>query len=210
MLMCFKRTFVGAALVTAALFSGAAFGQTQTAAATAAVSGEAVNFKCPAPGTVVQLSNNARVFWLGAQGQGCRRELALPSGAKVQQIWYAPTFIGNPNQSQAFFEQTKPWDLWPLTVGKKMTGRFDGPGSDPGFTGSWLYTTVVEKQERLRTPAGVFDVFVVARKEEALGGTFKSTMREWYAPKLGVSVKTSYSDNNAVDNAQEAVAIRQH
>jgi hypothetical protein len=166
-----------------------------------------IEFKCPDRTTAVHLDNGATITWQGRDGRACRRELTVGTGEKYRQVWFAPTFTGAANASWAFFDQTKPWGLWPLRVGEKMPGRYDGVGSDPGFPGSWVYTTVVEKHETLRTRAGVFDVFVVSRKEEALGASFKSTTREWYAPELGVSVKTAYSDNSGNDNAQEAVSI---
>ena len=57
---------------------------------------------------------------------------------------YAPTLSLRASQSQAFAEQVKPWTLWPLSVGKKITGRFDGVGSNPSFgSGTWLQTITV-------------------------------------------------------------------
>jgi hypothetical protein len=173
--------------------SGSAFAQT-------------AEFHCPAP-TTVALSNGAQIMWLAQDGHKCLRVLQLDTGEKIPQVWYGPTFVGDANQSLAFFEQTRAWTLWPLQVGKKITGRYDGAGGDPGDWGSWLYTTEVEKYERISTDAGDFDAFVIAQKEEALGDTFKGVSREWYVPALGVSVKTTYSDNQGSDEWQEAVSI---
>jgi hypothetical protein len=189
-----KGIFIGTVIAALSLLTSEAYAQAA--------------FKCPAAGTQVELNNGARITWLASEGRGCRRDLRLGSGEIIPQIWFAPTFVGQPSRSLDFFEQTRPWALWPLTVGKKLSGRFDGPGADPGFTGSWLYTTTVEKFETYVTKTGAFEVFVVARKEEALGGTFKSTTREWYAPELGVSIRTTYSDNQGSLNGQEAVGIR--
>ena len=126
----------------------------------------------------------------------------------IAQSWYGPTFTTTTNSSKSFVNQVKPWTLWPLQVGKEVTGRFDGGGSDPGYQGSWLYKVTIDSRERIATRAGTFDVFVVTREEQALGGSFKSRLREWYAPQLGVSVRTAYTDTNAVSNVQEATSIR--
>lgn len=38
----------------------------------------------------------------------------------------------------------KALDAWPLSVGKKIAGRFDGVGSSPSFgSGTWLQTITV-------------------------------------------------------------------
>jgi hypothetical protein len=144
---------------------------------------------------------------MGQEGNACKRELRLSTGEVTEQLWYGPTFVTAANASTAFADQVKPSTLWPLEVGKTFTRRFDGASSDPSFSGSWVYKVTVDDHKRYFTKAGAFDVYVVTREEEAIAGSFKSKLREWYAPSLGVSVRTAYSDNNGVSGVQEAVSI---
>ena len=97
-----------------------------------------------------------------------------------------------------------------MSVGKKITGRFDGVGSNPGFgTGSWIDTITVDSYEKLATKAGTFDVFLVTRTEEAISHKYRSTFRQWYAPALGAAVKFTFTDNQGANRAGEATAVRQ-
>lgn len=164
--------------------------------------------RCPASPVTVKFDNGATVTWIGQEGNACVRELRLSSGDTTRQLWYAPGFTMAANTSSAFVDQLKPSKLWPLKVGETLTGRFDGPGLDPSFMGSWVYKVTVDDYKKFFTHAGDFDVFVVTREEESIGGTFKSKLREWYAPSLGVSVRTAYGDNDGVSGVQEAVSIK--
>lgn len=190
------RVVVIGVMVTALFCSGA---MAQTA-----------EFKCPKPGTVVEFADGARATWLSQEGNICKRQLKDKSGEEFPNNWYAPTLSLRSDRSQAFAEQVKSSTLWPLSVGKKMTGRFDGVGSNPGFgAGTWLQTITVDSYEKLSTKAGVFDVFVITRNEEALSHRYRSTIRDWYAPALGVTVKATFTDNQGSNRVFEAVAIRQ-
>ena len=169
---------------------------------------QTAEFKCPKPGTVVEWANGARTTWVGQEGNFCRRQIKDQKGEEYLQNWYAPTFPARANQSQAFVEQVKAWTLWPLSVGKKLTGRFDGVGSNPGFgPGSWHETVVVEAYEKIDTKIGQFDVFRVTRNEEALSHRYQSTYREWYAPALGVSVKVTFTDNQGTNLTFDVVRV---
>jgi hypothetical protein len=164
---------------------------------------------CPRAPVTVAFDNGASIAWRGGRdGNACRRDLHLPSGEAISQRWYAPTFTTVSSSSDSFAGQVKPWVLWPLQAGRVLNGRFDGAGADPGTQGSWLYRMAVDGTERITTRAGTFDVIVVTRDEEALGGSFKSKLREWYAPALGVSVRTAYTDTNGISSVQEAISIR--
>lgn len=171
--------------------------------------GQTADFKCPPPGTVVDFADGARVTWLTQEGNACKRQAKDSSGQEFSQMWYAPTFAARSDRSSSFIDQLKPWTLWPLSVGKKLNGRFDGTGSNPSYgTGSWVETTIVEKYEKISTKAGTFDVFVVSRKEEALGRPYNSTLRDWYAPELGVTIKSTFTDNQGANRTFEAVSVK--
>lgn len=171
---------------------------------------QTAEFKCAKPGIVVEFSNGTRTTWQGAEGNYCKLLSKPPTGDEFASIWYAPTLSLRADQSRAFADQIKPWTLWPLSVGKKITGRYDGVGSNPGFgAGSWINTITVDSYEKLTTKAGTFDVFVVSKSEEAISHKYRSTFRQWYAPALGATVKFTFADNQGANRAGEATAIRQ-
>lgn len=171
---------------------------------------QTADFKCAKPGTVVEFSDGQRTTWQSVEGNYCTLLSKPPSGEEFAAIWYAPTLSLRANQSRAFADQLKPWTLWPLSVGKKLTGRFDGVGSNPGFgAGSWLDTITVDSYEKLTTKAGTFDVFLVTRNEEAISHRYRSTFRQWYAPALGATVKFTFTDNQGANRSGEATAVRQ-
>lgn len=166
-------------------------------------------FKCPKPNTIVEFADGTQTTWQAADGNACMILSKLPNRDAVPSTWYAPTLFIRADAGKAFGEQLKAWTLWPLAVGKKLTGRYDGPGSTPGSQGSWDETVTVDSYEKLSTKAGTFDMFVVTRQEQALSHNYKSTFRQWYAAEPGVTVKFSFSDNQGTSRASEATAIRQ-
>ena len=159
-------------------------------------------------GTVVDYSDGSQTTWQAQHGNTCLTRNKSPTGDEVATTFYAPTLSLRADRSQAFAQQVKSSTLWPLTVGKKLTGRYEGVGTDSTGTGSWSETVTVDSYEKLTTKAGTFDVFVITRKEDALSSTFKSTLRQWYAPALGVTVKFTFVNNSGANRAAEAVSIR--
>lgn len=170
---------------------------------------QTADFKCAKPGTVVEFADGTRSTAQGGEGNLCRLLVKMPGQEEYLSNWYAPTMSLRATQSQAFAEQVKPWTLWPLSVGKRINGRYDGAGSVAGYSGTWFETVSVDAFETIVTKAGRFDVFVVTRKEEAVSHRFRSTFRQWYAPALGMTVKFSFEDNQGTNRASEAIAIRQ-
>ena len=72
-----------------------------------------------------------------------------------------------------------------------------------------MTTLTVEKAEKITTKAGTFDIFLVVYEVEGLlPNHFKSSLRQWYAPEPGVTVKWTYSDNRAHKRSLEATVIR--
>lgn len=122
--------------------------------------------------------------------------------------WFALPALLNASGSQTWADQLKPWTLWPLAVGKKIAGRYEGPGSTPGFTGSWQQSITVERFDRITVKAGTFDTFVVAFEQEGISHRFKSTFRQWYASEPGVTVKFDYSDSQTIKVSGEAASIK--
>jgi hypothetical protein len=170
--------------------------------------GQSADFNCAKDGTVVEYSDGSRTTWVTRQGNTCMFKNKPATGDEVTTLYYAPTLSLRADSSQAFAEKIKASSLWPLTVGKKLTGRYEGVGTDSTGTGSWNDTVTVDSYEKVTTKAGTFDVFVITRKEEALSSNFKMTLRSWYAPALAVTIKFSFVDNYGRNRAGEAVSIR--
>jgi hypothetical protein len=191
-----RMTSTVAAFIAATAFAGPAGAQT-------------AEFKCPKPGTVVDFSDGQRTTWIGADGNRCRIQQKRRDGSEVTNFWYAPTATVLATGSQTWAEQVKPSALWPLAVGKKVGGMYDGPSSTTSYRGTWEITLLVEKAERISTPAGAFDTLVVLQRQQALSHSFKSEFRQWYAPQLGVHVRFQYSDNNAQSATADATSIKQ-
>lgn len=169
---------------------------------------QTAQFKCPAPGTIVEFSDGQRTTWVGQEGKFCRLQQKGRDGTEAARNWFAPAAILTAAGSQTWADQLKPWTLWPLAVGKKITARYDGPGTNPGFSGSWAHTITVEKFEKITVKAGTFDTFVVAFEQDGISHRLKSTFRQWYAPEPGVSVKFDFNENQLTKISAEAVSIK--
>lgn len=170
--------------------------------------GQTANFKCPPAGTTVEYSETSVTKWLGAEANFCRVESKNRRGEVTTSDWYAPTATRGSNQSGAWVDQMKPSRLWPLTVGKKISARYTGANTLGSGTGVWDFTISVDGYEKVTTPAGTFDAFVVTNKQESLSGNFKSTWRNWYAPEAGVTVKFEYSNNQGSSSKGDAISIK--
>lgn len=174
----------------------------------AGAAGQTASFKCAPPGTAVEYSNGSRTTWEGQQGTVCQLRQVQTDGRNVEVNWYAPAAALPANTTQAWADQVKPSTLWPLSVGKKISARYDGPGDNPGFSGSWTFTITVEKYERLMTKAGPFDAFLVVNQSEQIGRSFKTIRRQWYAPDPGVTIKFETITNGTLQSSGEAASIR--
>lgn len=168
---------------------------------------QTAEFKCPKLGTVAETATGERIVWMGQQGNYCRRQVKTRTGEEFQDNWYAPTVSLRADRSQAFAEQVKPWTLWPLSAGKKITGRFDGVGTNLSGQGTWLQTITVDTYEKVTTKLGTFDAFVVTRNEEALSHRYKRTDRTWYAPAIGLTIKTTITDNQGRNDLYETAKV---
>ena len=168
---------------------------------------QTADFKSPASGTFVEFSDGQKTTWVGQQDNFCRLQQKNRDGNESARNWFAPAAILGASQTQVWADQFKPWTLWPLSVGKKIAGRYDGPGSSPGFSGSWTHSITVEKFERITTKAGTFDTFVVVFDQEGISHRLKSAFRQWYAPEPGVTVKLDFNENNTTKFNAEAASI---
>jgi hypothetical protein len=186
---------------------GRAIGLSATILVSLGAAAQTAPFKCPQPGLVAEYSNNSVATWVGQEGNYCKRDQVNSRGERLTDFWFAPAFWFGSTQMNKLPEQLKPWTLWPLAVGKKISTRFEGYNSSGG-QGSWDVTLSVDSYEKITTKAGTFDAFVVSRVDESLTNRFKQTIRQWYAPALGITVKTSTTDNRGTSTSNELVRVR--
>lgn len=176
------------------------------------VTAQTASFKCAAPGTVVEFSDSSRTTWLEQVGNGCRYQRRATNGQEAGWMFFAPAAMVPDRISQAWAEQVKPSSLWPIAVGKTHRARYEGEGSTVGYRSRWDMKWTIEGYEKVATPAGSFDAFVVVWQSDQLPpSNWKSTLKQWYAVGPGVVVKWDYSDNQAQSTSKssgEAVSIR--
>lgn len=139
------------------------------------VTGE-IAFKCPRSGTVVQYSNGLTLKF--AEGSGFRC-------AYVDQSATERTKFG------AFADDSRLLDagidkLWPLATGKEQTTGISVSG------GYLRQHFAVLRSETVVTPAGSFDTIVVEQQESGFA-TQTAKRLFWYAPGLGLIVKSTFS-----------------
>jgi len=135
-----------------------------------------VAFKCPASGTVVEYSNGTRLKFAGGNGFRCG---------------YLDQAYQEREKFAAFADEAKLLDagldrLWPLTTGREQTLGLSVSGGYLRQQFSVLRTETVE------TLAGRFDTIVVEQQESGLA-TPTARRLFWYAPELGLIVKSTYS-----------------
>ncbi|MPZ29560.1 MAG: hypothetical protein GEV13_00945 [Rhodospirillales bacterium] len=180
------------------LVPGAAWGQTAA-------------FKCAKPGTVVQYQDGSWTEWVNQEANYCRVNHKRRNEADPRlSDWYAPMASVSINSTidRPWLDQVKPQAIWPLSVGKKLSGRYDGANNTGTSHGSWTFTFTVEKYERITTKAGTFDTFAITRTQEGIGRPFKEKWTQWYAPEPGVVVRYDYWNNQGRTNKGDAVAIK--
>jgi hypothetical protein len=162
-------------------------------------------FQCPPPGAFVRFSDDRVVTSVAPGANYCTMRFKSNSGEQDLK-WYAPTLASPVNQQQ-FADQVKPWNLWPLSVGKKLSANYTGVGSGYG-QGRWTQNVSVDAYEKVTTKAGTYDAFVINRVEDAISHQYKRTQRVWYAPAVGFIVKGTDTDTQGVNRAYEAVEVR--
>ena len=153
----------------------------------AARAAEQQDFRCPAPGTVIEYTGGARLTFGAQDGLWC-------TGKDVQNKpwrWYA-ALAGQ----GARWMDGHPERLWPLEVGKEIDFKYQADSHNvtvdtPGVAIPWYVVTIkVLRREPVSVKAGTFDAWVIETHEEVSGkfvGAFVSTL--WWAPQPGYLVK---------------------
>lgn len=183
-------------------------GMTFAALATGSAQAQTAAFKCAKPGTIVEYEDGSRTEWVGQEANYCRTNHKPKNEDARLTDWYAPMATVPANASRSWLDQVKPQAIWPLSVGKKLSARYDGAATIGSYQGSWTFTYTVDKYERITTKAGTFDAFLITRLQDRIDGTFKEKWSQWYAPEPGVVVRYDYWNNQGRTNKGDAVAIK--
>jgi hypothetical protein len=166
-------------------------------------------FKCPPPGTVVEYSNSQVTTWIGPEGNSCKQAVKMPNGQEFTVFWYAPTAAWAGGIARSWAQQVNPSGLWPLTVGKKVAGRYSGLFTEQSdIERSYQVVYLVEKAERITTKAGTFDTFVILNQIDGIGTSYRSTGRQWYAPDAGIAAKFEFNNSYGDNRSATAVSVR--
>jgi len=144
-------------------------------ASTASAAREA-EFRCPRSGTVVQYDNGTTLKFGRENGFRCGYvDQNLKQAEKVAVF-----------ADDAKFLQAGLGLLWPLSVGKQQTVSVS-------LSGAYLtHTFTVLRIERVDTPAGPFNAFVVEEEETGSGVQWAKRLY-WYAPDPGLIVKSTFT-----------------
>lgn len=102
------------------------------------------------------------------------------------------------------FEEDKYNGLWPLAIGKTVsfarTRERDG--------NKWLHTISVVKIEKVSTPAGNFEAYVVEEQARSTSGNWSATSRHWWAPAIGYIVRSEEAENDGKWSKSSLTAIK--
>ncbi|HKX07235.1 MAG TPA: hypothetical protein VJN67_03545 [Stellaceae bacterium] len=141
-------------------------------------------FRCPRAGTVVQYNNGTTMKFAGENGFRCN---------------YVDQNLKDAAKFGGFADDAKFVDagltlLWPLSVGKQQTVSVS-------VSGAYLtHNFSVLRTERVDTPAGSFDTFVVEEEETGTGAQW-AKRSYWYAPEPGLIVKSTFTLLKTSDTA---------
>jgi len=157
---------------------------TVSAPAAGASPAREAGFRCPRSGTLIAYSNGTSLKFAGESGFRC---------AYVDQAYR------DAEKFAAFADDARFLDagldkLWPLTVGKQQTVSVS-------LSGAYLtHRFTVLRTETVSTAAGTFATVVVEQEETGSGSQWAKRLF-WYAPDLGLIVKSTYTLLKTADTA---------
>jgi hypothetical protein len=99
------------------------------------------------------------------------------------------------------FKPYTPTLVFPLELGKKWQGKYDGYRADQGASWNSNVSCEAKAFEPVKVPAGDFDAYRVACTDNWQSGAFsgESDSTFWYAPKIGAVVKNVNASDSAFD-----------
>lgn len=178
----------------------------QSVPKTAVVPGEPVAlapaaFRCPPAGTVVEYEAGRTITYLAQeQPDAC----LITNGARTQSMIY--NLVPADRRAANALRSVLP-KLWPLQVGKSvlserapfLTGDDD---IDKKFLTSVDETITVLRSERLITPAGAFDTYVIERAYSSAYANSIGRYYYWYEPRNGLLLKGLYERDSGVNKVR--------
>lgn len=148
--------------------------------------GDTVEFACPKPGTIVELSDGDTLVFVNTQGALCSYT-TRPGGQPA-----TVSLLGSFGEEAPKLQQ-----LWPLAVGKNVSFTYVG-----GPNSSRQVELKVTRHEPVTVEAGTFDTFVIEARIWSPGqsfiGAFGETVTYWFAPAVGYPVKVAHHLENGV------------
>lgn len=108
------------------------------------------------------------------------------------------------------FKPYSPTLSFPLELGKKWQGKYDGYRADQGA--SWTSDVSCEAKafEPVKVPAGEFEAYRISCADNWESGAFRGTADStfWYAPKIGTVVKNVNASDSAFDYELAAYHVK--
>jgi hypothetical protein len=148
--------------------------------------GNSVEFACPKPGTIVELSDGGTLVFANTEGALCSYT-TMPGGQSA-----TASLLGSFED-----EAAKLRELWPLAVGKNVSFAYAG-----GPNSSRQVEIKVTRHEPVTVKAGTFDTFVIEARIWSPGqsfiGAYGETVTYWFAPSVGYPVKVTHHLENGV------------
>ena len=141
------------------------------------------DFHCPAPGTVVEYNSGVTLTFTGRDGFRCT--YTDEAGVTVEK--YAG-FGDDVAMLNAGLDR-----LWPLSLGAEQILTVPGLSASSTTFGSVTERFTVMTGETISVPAGKFDTVVIEQEEAVSGNNGHNAKRTfWYAPDLGVVIKSTF------------------
>jgi hypothetical protein len=154
------------------------------------VHGQSMDLDCPRTGTILKFSSGTTTTAVGREGVYCKMQSSRSGAVDVYALMYL--FTDARRKDPAWAKYISPIEverLWPLTVGKKHSGRASLAN------GTFQLDYVVASYEKLETAMGPEDVFVVELQENGVYHNYSAKARWWISPKYRYLLKYEFRDN---------------
>jgi TIR domain len=139
-------------------------------------------FQVAPPGTLLRMSDGGEIKYIAADDMVVTT--IAPNG-KIMLLFSMFFEVTSQIRSQWSFDPREAQKIWPLAAGKQVV--FVATRGDK----SWRNTIRVLHRETISIPAGTFETYVVEREERGLTHHFDGVYTYWFAPSVGMIVKSS-------------------
>jgi hypothetical protein len=139
---------------------------------------------CPFPKTVLSLSGGDKIEAVRDMGDGVCQFKNQRTAKSFERLVGA--FLLSDPMVKDHIDELR--TLVPLQVGKKVAFQKTG-ADDKGNMVTWQESFSIENYEKMETPAGTFDTFVILWTEQIQNKTGTWEHRWWYSPEVGYVVR---------------------